>query len=63
MSVADFLNICSLQYNIFSKYNIAEVEPNENEKKAIEKYEVEKSNWNLDLINEKEVFSILNELK
>ncbi len=51
------------QYNIFSKYNIAEVEPNENEKKAIEKYEVEKSNWNLDLINEKEVFSILNELK
>ena len=51
------------QYNNFSKYNISEVEPDEFEKKAIEKYNIDKKNWNLELINEKEVFSLLNELK
>ena len=51
------------QYNNFSKYHISEVEPDESEKKAIEKYENDKKNWTLELIEEKEVFNLLNKLK
>ena len=51
------------EYNNFNKYNIPEIEPDENEKKLIEKYENDKKNWNIELIWEEEVFNLLNELK
>jgi len=51
------------EYNNFNKYNIPEIEPDEDEKKLIEKYENDKKNWNIEFIWEEEVFNLLNELK
>ena len=51
------------QYNNFTKYNIPQIEADEFEKKAIEKFKNDMKNWNLELIWEKEVFNLLNELK
>ena len=51
------------QYNNFAKYNIPEIEPDEFEKKAIEEFKNDMKNWNVELIWEKEVFNLLNELK
>ena len=51
------------KYNNFTRYNISEIEPDEFEKKAIDKFKKDMKNWNLELIWEKEVFNLLNELK